>query len=205
MTSTEVTGISDDRYWGTMGVIVISMGICWSAGEDFGCTRECRRTKAEITNELWGMPVILKIFIWRTAGVIWDSPDIQEHLISRNCEYDTWIIVHYHFWIILPTIYFNIALIASLHQRTIENGKWFQHKRRYTKTITWLSSPMISIKHGVNVIHYFSHLIRANESRNRQFINGTTKLESLVVFADYSYLVCGCNCIPMLLSSICDI
>jgi len=50
---------------------------------------------------------------------------------------------------------------------------------------------MISIKHGVNVIHYFSHLIRANESRNTSFINGAKKLEALLVFADYSYLASG--------------
>jgi len=42
---------------------------------------------------------------------------------------------------------------------------------------------MISIKHGVDVIHYFSHLIRANGSRNTQFITGAKKLEALLVFA----------------------
>jgi len=50
---------------------------------------------------------------------------------------------------------------------------------------------MISIKYGVNVIHYFSHLIRANESRNTQFINGAKKLEVLLVFPDYSFLARG--------------
>jgi len=52
---------------------------------------------------------------------------------------------------------------------------------------------MISIKCGVNAIHYFSHLIRANESRNTQSINSPKKLEQLLVFADYSYLASGRN------------
>jgi hypothetical protein len=42
----------------------------------------------------------------------------------------------------------------------------FKHKCRHTKTIIGLNSQKISIKHGVDVIHYFSHLIRANECRN---------------------------------------
>jgi len=50
---------------------------------------------------------------------------------------------------------------------------------------------MISLKDGVNVIHCFSHLIRANKSRNTQFINHTKKLEVLLVTADYPYLVRG--------------
>jgi len=44
---------------------------------------------------------------------------------------------------------------------------------------------MISTKHVVNVIQYFSHLIRANESRHTQFINAAKKLEVFLVFADY--------------------
>jgi len=35
-----VTEISDDQYRSTMGVIVISLGTPWSAGENFGCTWE---------------------------------------------------------------------------------------------------------------------------------------------------------------------
>ena len=35
-----VTEICDDRYRSTMGVIVISSGTPWSAGENFGCTWE---------------------------------------------------------------------------------------------------------------------------------------------------------------------
>jgi len=50
---------------------------------------------------------------------------------------------------------------------------------------------MISIKHGVGVIHYFLHLIRANESRNTQFINGAKKLEELLLYAGDSFLVSG--------------
>jgi len=50
---------------------------------------------------------------------------------------------------------------------------------------------MISIKHGVDVIHYISHPSRANKSRNTHFINGTKKLEVLLGFADYSLLARG--------------
>jgi len=50
---------------------------------------------------------------------------------------------------------------------------------------------MISIEHGVNDIHYVSHLIRANESRSLQFINGIQNLEVLLVFADDLNLVGG--------------
>jgi len=50
---------------------------------------------------------------------------------------------------------------------------------------------MISINHGANVIHNFSHLIRADKSRNTQFINGAKKLEGLLLFADYSLLASG--------------
>jgi len=64
---------------------------------------------------------------------------------------------------------------------------------------------MISIKHGVDVIHHVSYLIRVNESRNTQFINGAEKLEAPIVFADYSFLARGGNGIPMLFGSICDI
>ena len=52
MTGTGVTGISDYWYRSTMGVIVMSLGTCRSAGENFGCTWMCRRTNAEITNKL---------------------------------------------------------------------------------------------------------------------------------------------------------
>jgi len=58
---------------------------------------------------------------------------------------------------------------------------------------------MITIKHGVKGIQYFSHLISADESRNTQFINGAKKQLALLVFGDFLYLVCGTNSIPMLL------
>jgi len=76
-------------------------------------------------------------------------------------------------------------------RKTKEKGERFKHKPRYTETITELSVQKISIKHGVNVIHSISHLIRANESRNAQFINGAKKLEAVLVFADYSFLATG--------------
>jgi len=47
-----VTGISDDGYRSTMGVIVKSLGTLRSAGENFGCTRECRQTNMGITSDL---------------------------------------------------------------------------------------------------------------------------------------------------------
>jgi hypothetical protein len=72
-----------------------------------------------------------------------------------------------------------------------EKGERFKHKPRYTETITQLSDRQISIKHGVDVIHSISHLIRANECRNTQFINSPKKLETLLVFADYSFLASG--------------
>jgi len=63
---------------------------------------------------------------------------------------------------------------------------------------------MISIKHGVNVIHHFSHLIRADKGRNTQFINGIKMMHALHSVADYSYLASGWNTIPMLFGLICD-
>ena len=74
---------------------------------------------------------------------------------------------------------------------TKEKGERFLHRHRYTETIIQLSDWKISIKHGVDVIHSISHPIRANESRNTQFINGAKKLEVLLVFADYSFLASG--------------
>jgi len=76
-------------------------------------------------------------------------------------------------------------------KETKELCERLKHKRRYTETITQLSNRNISIKHGVNVIHYFFHLIRANESRNTQFIYGAKELEVLLVYADYSFLASG--------------
>jgi len=69
-----------------------------------------------------------------------------------------------------------------------QKGEKFKHQHRYTETITQLSDRKISIKHGVHVIHSISHLIRANESWNTQFINGAKKLEALLVIAGYSFL-----------------
>jgi hypothetical protein len=50
------------------------------------------------------------------------------------------------------------------------------------ETITWLNDQMISIEHSVNVIHSISPLLRADKSKNTQFINGTKKLRALFVF-----------------------
>jgi len=43
----------------------------------------------------------------------------------------------------------------------------------------------------MNVIDSISHLIRSDESRNTQFINGAKELEALLVFADYPFLASG--------------
>jgi len=51
----------------------------------------------------------------RPPAVIWYSPDVHEQSISLNGEYDAWIIVHYHFWIILALMFFNIVFFALLH------------------------------------------------------------------------------------------
>jgi len=98
-----------------MGVIVISLEAHRSAGENFGCTWECRRTNAGITNKLCEMPGFLWIFIQRTAEEIGNSSDVHEQSTSLNSEYDGWIIVHYNFGIILAIIIFNIVFCASLH------------------------------------------------------------------------------------------
>jgi len=58
---------------------------------------------------------------------------------------------------------------------------------------------MISIEHGVDVIHYFSHLIRAKQSCNSKFINGAKRLEALLVFAEDSYRGSGWNRIPLII------
>jgi len=73
------------------------------------------------------------------------------------------------------------------------------------ETITRLSDRMISIEHGLNVIHYISHLISADKHRNTQFINGAKKLEAFQVFPNDSGLASGRNWIPMSFGSICDI
>ena len=111
----------------------------------------------------------------------------------------------YPFWIILATIFFNIAFITLLHQETKEICKWFKYIHWHPETVTLLSCQVISIKHGVNVIHYFSHLIRANETRNKQFINTPKKLKALYEITDYWILAISWNWIPMVFSVICDI
>jgi len=46
---------------------------------------------------------------------------------------------------------------------------------------------MKSIEHGVNVINHISPVVMADENKNTQFINGTKKLEILVVCGNNSY------------------
>jgi len=112
------------------------------------------------------MPGCLGIFIWRTAGVIWDSLRVHEQSMSLNSRYNWSILVHYHFWVIVGNFFFNIVFIAALHYGMTDPGEGCKNKPRYTWTISGLSNWMISIKLGVNVIQCFSHLITAYESWN---------------------------------------
>jgi len=100
----------------------------------------------------------------------------------------------------------NILLCASLH--------WGEPKKTAgdstmnvgeTEPITWISDRMICIKHSLNVIQFISNLIRAENRRNTQFINGAKELEALLVFPNESGVVSGLNWIPMSFGSICDI
>jgi len=124
-------------------------------------------------------------FILRDVGVIWNSLAVLEQSISLNGKYDAWNIVHYQFSIILAIICFNTVSFASLHYGTKEIGDSFRHKCRYAKIIPKLSDQMISIEHGVGVIHLLSHIIRVEESRNTQFIIGEKKLKAYFVFTNY--------------------
>jgi len=137
--------------------------------------------------------------------VISVSLNVPKQLVSLNSAYDSWIIVHYHFWILLAIIFSNIVCCASLHAVTKEIREWFQHKHWFTERITQLRNQMISINNGVNVMHYFSHLIRSHESRNTHFLNNSTQLEALLVFADCLYLVSGWDWIALLFGLICEI
>jgi len=84
-----------------------------------------------------------------------------------------------------------LYFVHCYNKETKETGERLKHKCRYTETITQLSDLKVSLKHGVDVIHSISHHIRANQSRNTQFINHAKKLEALPLFADYSFLVSG--------------
>jgi len=88
----------------------------------------------------------------------------------------------------LPSSSSTLYFVPRYIKETKEKGERIQRKPRYTETITQLRDRKISIKHGVDVIHSISHLIRANKSRNTQFIHGGKKLEALIPFADYSFV-----------------
>jgi hypothetical protein len=90
-----------------------------------------------------------------------------------------------------PSYSSTLYCVPRCIKETKEQGERLKHKPRYTDTITQLGKRKISIKHGDNAIYSISHLIRANKCRNTQFINGTKKLEALLVFADYSFLASG--------------
>jgi len=50
---------------------------------------------------------------------------------------------------------------------------------------------MISIEHGLAVIHNSSGQVWPNNSTNTEFVNSAMKLEVPLVFAEDSYLVSG--------------
>jgi len=56
---------------------------------------------------------------------------------------------------------------------------------------------MISIEHSLNVIHQISPLSGADKRMNTQFINGTKKLEALIVFPNDLGQASGWNSILM--------
>ena len=68
----------------------------------------------------------------------------------------------------------RLYFVPRYIKQTKEIGERLYYKRRYTEGITQLSDRNISIKHAVDVIHNFCHLIEANKSRNVQFITGTS-------------------------------
>jgi len=76
-------------------------------------------------------------------------------------------------------------------EETKEKGERFTQEHGCTETISLFRDRNISIKYAVDVIHYFSHLIRANKSWNTQFINVAKMLEALLVVADYPFLASG--------------
>jgi hypothetical protein len=85
------------------------------------------------------------------------------------------------------TLYF----VPRNTKQTKDNAERLQDKPRYTVATTELRIQKISIKHDVDGICCISHLIMANECRNTPFINSARKLEALLLFTDYSFLVNG--------------
>jgi len=140
--------------------------------------------------------------------------DCRHHLRLSECtqaiyflQWRLWCLAYCSLSLLNHTSYhllqhfiFYLAKLRTQRKRGV-----ISHKHRYSKTITRLSNWMITAKHAVKVIQYFSHLIRANETWNTQFINNANPLEALHVFPDDSYLMSGWNWIQMLFASICDI
>jgi len=187
-----------------MWVIVISLGTHLSTGENIGCTSECHQSNAAIRNILPKMPECWWIFMRRTAGYLYLSGCTQVIDFPQPWTWfkDYWLLSLLNH----SSYYFYQHWI--MHLTTFRNQrKWQVNKQqcRYTKTITGVSNQMISLDYGVNVIHYFSHLVWADECRNTWFINGTRKVQALLVFPNYSYLASAWNGIRMLFGSICDI
>jgi len=97
-------------------------------------------------------------------------------------------------YLLLQSCIFCLATLRNQRKRWVIQTKMQLH--RNNNPTKW------SIKHGVNVIHSICSLIRANESRNTQFIKDPKMLEALLVLADYSYLASAWNWIPLSCGSI---
>jgi len=163
-------------------------------------------TKPTRASQTHSDPCLGSYGVWfRGLQTIWHTLDVAEQSISLNSNYNGWITIHYHFWIILAIIFFNIQFFASQLEGNDEKRESLKHISRYTETITRLSDSMVSIAHTINVTQYFFNLIWADETRNRNFINGAKMLQAPLVFAGNSYLVGGWNKIPMWFRSISDI
>jgi len=190
-----VTGISDNRYRSNWNLWWLIQEYDVSDCDKFGSTLERRR---ELLVHLGVSPNQRGNHkqTLRDAWVLMDihSEDCRRYLRLFGC---TWTIdfPQQRMWCM---DYCSLSLLNHTSRHLLQHcilclatsGKRrkkvrFKHKCRDTETIPQLSDWKISIKHGVNVIHSISHLIRANESRNTQFINSTKKLEALLVFADY--------------------
>jgi len=100
--------------------------------------------------------------------------------------------------------FFIILFISLLHYGTKEEAELFKYYHRYTEPITWLHDQMRATKYGINIIHCFSHPIRADESWNTQCINAAMILEAHNVVAENSYLASGWNWITVSFDSICN-
>jgi hypothetical protein len=98
-----------------MGTIVISLETHWNTGkktvgEPGNGTKSTQKSHTQCKSHLDSCGVSLRGF-----HMIQDSSDVAEQSSSLDCEYDVWIIVHYHFGIIQAIMFFNIVFLARQH------------------------------------------------------------------------------------------